>query len=956
MSILDVPGLTPGTAAEQAADPESPLGGVLSATFARDLSVMDFGAKGDGVTDDGPAFRAAFAAAAGKKVYFPNRTYYYKATGALLAPADTTVHFARGATVNFDAATPGAYTEFLRNSGNNVRVRNLKLNRVSDFPTVFFPLQNYTGITFTNVTVNGNRDLYANYAHVYQLGVQNGGTLEDLLIEKSKVTKCSFGLFQTNASTGIVRNVKVEKSTFDSNYATDLEFNAPATDNYDITVTGCTFKNNQATTVGAGFAVGLAHITGATIRDNTFEDYNNEPVHIEDYADGVLVQGNKFKRCGMMFAAYVRVISGARNVEIVDNKIDATANTNFIPVIQSVAGGTGNTPGGRAMIDPFRLTIDRNQIIAGGCHGIYLSAAGNSVVSRNTLIGASAVTAGVFGGGNGGYGIELWDGYGITVSDNTIRGFESALNRRTGTVSTGGKGLALTGNTVQHCNYGLAVVNPGGGSIADNVMSDCVHPMLVGQAQGTSRPVVFGQNHAIDCVYPMEIGGRLVVVSNGTAAVGSGQTLTIKPLGLNLTSGQSMTFSGGGVLVLTSAANAGATTLTGTVTVAAIASGESATITGLPHSTNDADNRVTIGTNLDTVAGKYGTYDKRLNVYNFKPAQVFRLRTALAKAAAGAALANVGFVGDSTVAGTNGGNAPGTTAWPVLFRNMLPGMGYPSAGSGFVAAYRAASASDTRWTYGAGWGGANGNSNKVANSTTTNALVFTSVETGTQTHVYYSNAGGPFTVSVDGGSAVTVTPTGASTMGVLTATGLADTTHTITITRTSGTVEIFGVEIRRTTTGVRIYNAGIAGAKVASLANSTWDSVAQTVAGGAASQFTADAIFLCCEINDMTGGGGSVVDAATYKTQMQTAINNLKVNGASLVLITANPVQTGDFTAYTKALYDLADTNDLPLIDMQDRWGSYTTANARGMMGDTVHPSPAGNAEFTRAVLNALGL
>ncbi|URC18067.1 hypothetical protein QEO76_gp29 [Arthrobacter phage Cole] len=34
MSILDVPGLTPGTVAEQAADPDSPLGGVLSATYA----------------------------------------------------------------------------------------------------------------------------------------------------------------------------------------------------------------------------------------------------------------------------------------------------------------------------------------------------------------------------------------------------------------------------------------------------------------------------------------------------------------------------------------------------------------------------------------------------------------------------------------------------------------------------------------------------------------------------------------------------------------------------------------------------------------------------------------------------------------------------------------------------------------------------------------------------------
>ncbi|AYN57297.1 hydrolase [Arthrobacter phage Richie] len=356
------------------------------------------------------------------------------------------------------------------------------------------------------------------------------------------------------------------------------------------------------------------------------------------------------------------------------------------------------------------------------------------------------------------------------------------------------------------------------------------------------------------------------------------------------------------------------------------------------------------------VATSAGVYDRRLNVYNYKPAQVFRLRAALAKAAAGTALANIGFNGDSTVAGTNGGNTPGTTAWPVMLRDLLAARGYPSAGSGIVAAYRGASSSDPRWTYGAGWAAASGNSSRSVNSTTTNALTFASVETGTQTHVYYSNTSGPFTVALDGGAPVTVTPTGASTMGVLTSGTLADTTHTISIVRTSGTVEIFGVEVRKASTGVRIYNAGIAGAKAASVADANWNSVAQTVAGGASAQFTADAIFLCCEINDMTGGGGSVVDPATYKTQMQTAITNLKVNGASVVLLTANPVQTGDFTAYTKALYELADSNDLPLIDMLDRWGSYTAANARAIMGDTVHPSPAGNAEIARAVLNALGL
>lgn len=580
----------------------------LSATFGQGVSVMEprFGAKADGITDDGPAIRAAVAAGAGGRVFFPAGTYYYKAKSALVLPAKTVLEGVPGATIiNFDTATSGTYTEFARNGGDSVVLQGLIINRASDFPSVLFPIQNYKGLTFKNCAVNGNRDVYTSYCHVWQIGVQNGGTFDGLLVESTTIRKCSYGLFQTNSSTGIARNLTISKCTFANNYATDLEFNAPITDNYNVSVLDCTFYSNQATTVGAGFGVGLAHITGAAIRGNTFSDYNNEAIHIEDYSTGIVVDGNSFKRCGMLFAAYVRVISGARYVKITNNYFDATANTNFIPVIQSVAGGVGNTPGGRISIDPFRLVIEGNQIQAGGCHGIYLSAAGNSTVIGNTLFGSSHVTAGVFGGGNGGYAIELWDGYGISVSGNTIRGFESALNRRTGTISTGGNGLTVTGNTVQHCNYGVAVVNPGSCVISGNIASECIHPMIVGQAAGKARPAVITGNHAIDCKFPMEIAGKLIVVTNGAAAVGTAQTLTIRSLGLKVPSGQAITFSGGGTLTLTATAAAGATWLTGTVGRAPIASGETGIVTGLPHSTSAADNHVTVIGNGDSVAGTY---------------------------------------------------------------------------------------------------------------------------------------------------------------------------------------------------------------------------------------------------------------------------------------------------------------------------------------------------------------
>lgn len=54
------------------------------------VNVLDFGATGDGVTNDAVALQLALTAGAGKAVYFPGGTYLTNAT--LTVPADTTVY------------------------------------------------------------------------------------------------------------------------------------------------------------------------------------------------------------------------------------------------------------------------------------------------------------------------------------------------------------------------------------------------------------------------------------------------------------------------------------------------------------------------------------------------------------------------------------------------------------------------------------------------------------------------------------------------------------------------------------------------------------------------------------------------------------------------------------------------------------------------------------------------
>jgi len=64
------------------------------------------------------------------------------------------------------------------------------------------------------------------------------------------------------------------------------------------------------------------------------------------------------------------------------------------------------------------------------------------------------------------------------------------------------------------------------------------------------------------------------VVTGSAHAVANGITVTVEKLAAALASGDVITFAGGGVLTLTSAANAAATSLAGNLTVAAITAGE----------------------------------------------------------------------------------------------------------------------------------------------------------------------------------------------------------------------------------------------------------------------------------------------------------------------------------------------------------------------------------------------
>ena len=340
-------------------------------------------------------------------------------------------------------------------------------------------------------------------------------------------------------------------------------------------------------------------------------------------------------------------------------------------------------------------------------------------------------------------------------------------------------------------------------------------------------------------------------------------------------------------------------------------------------------------------------YDQRLNVYNWKPSNTRHLRAALGRAKSGAGAAKIGFAGDSTTAGYQA--TASTQSVPIVVRDLLSASGYPIMGTGPVVGNPGGGPGgflDSRWSFTGSWTTQAGNNNFLYQTTASGATAtFTSDKPGTVVELRYMNNGGAFTYAIDGGAATTVTPTGAGTLASVTVTGLANTTHTLTITTTSTSpFYLVWADVRGATSGVLIANFGVCSSTTGDWVNGNF-----YFPGNMMADWAPDVTFLNLGINDV---GGSVA-TSTIKANLQTLITQFKASG-DVIMVTSNPHQSLNFTALNQAKYQLAISNDIPLIDLYDRFTSYAVSNPLGLYADAAHPNGTGYADLGRCVFQAI--
>ncbi len=382
-------------------------------------------------------------------------------------------------------------------------------------------------------------------------------------------------------------------------------------------------------------------------------------------------------------------------------------------------------------------------------------------------------------------------------------------------------------------------------------------------------------------------------------------------------------------------------------------------------------------------SGSTGGVGANSGISNFTSQNTIKTRAAVARVLSGSGFGKVCVIGDSTTMGafSNGvtfaGNKP--LAFPAQLAKILNSYGVPATndswfGSGNVAPATAAgyNAYNTAVTFpiaGFAPGAIQGLGAFAMASTTSGAtLAFTPTIAFDTVDIYFLGGvpAGTFNVNVDGGASLQlVTPSGTHLPQVVTISGIALATHTLNIVTTSTNgVFIAGTAVRASgTPRIEVYNAGWSAAEVLNPGNGAVsyaqpaDGTHQYVYFAALPVVAPDLTIINLTINDIDLQPSSV---SFYQAALQTMVTQALASGDCWLMV-GNPGNKASWTtnpgvagAYQAAVYSLAASNNIPIVDITARWVSYAVTNPVMAYGDAgtnaLHPSTVGNSDIATAL------
>ncbi len=356
--------------------------------FIAVLNVKDFGAGGEGETDDTGAIQAALTAARDQKIemiYVPAGIYHI--SEILIIYENTTLHLAKNAVIvrksDINAMLING-TEFVSgyDGESNITVEGGTWDGNSrEFPSNVTPLGfgHARNITIQNLIV---LDVY-NWHHV-EINAIDGATIQDCRFE---------GMVLTRAFTEMVQ---IDLMGTEGMFPWFGEFDNTTCRN--VLINRCIFQNGDTAGIGTHSTRPDARHEYITITNCEFINLTREGIVAQNWQN-VTIENNFFRKCNQGILMEVLSDTDCTDVLIADNKM---LDIDLSPESFGIQIHPGE-PGSRIS----HIQVRGNYLSGIGKHGIIIDDCSHAVIQNNTVKGCAQ------------HGIWSRDSGNISVAGNT---------------------------------------------------------------------------------------------------------------------------------------------------------------------------------------------------------------------------------------------------------------------------------------------------------------------------------------------------------------------------------------------------------------------------------------------------------------------------------------------------------------------------------------------------------
>lgn len=468
----------------------------------RGVSVTDFGAVGDGVTDDTAAIRLAFASSS--RVFFPAGRW--RVTSVLtIAGDDVLVHGVGSASV-IEYPTNGAASNLrLVFTGDNVTVRDLKFSEVnSPTRTGLYGCLSFNGATnvlVENVEVDG-----ASSTGIHVMD-SHYGRITGCYIHNT----CADGIHIQRGSSEWEITGNTVRDTGDDCIGVSSHGWPTADYVQSIAVTGNVVGSHNNLNAGSR-GINFAGVIGGTISDNVVHDTN---------------------ACGI---GVTSITEGGRTA--VSGRINIGKNT----IYNTGADATSTNPQGISLANCRNVTVQANNVMKTRTQGLILSGSVVDILVENNLFCYTGST-GVYTSFTSQTGdfLNLWDdalltdgssaasvyAHNIVIRNNLFDRIGTDGMLIQGAVGTLIDKLNIGGNVITRSNttntastYGIRVTYADKVEVTGNTVKDPANAITSFSLSSCTNDLLSSDNWPSSSAMVAYTGGALHAV--GAAAPGSG--------------------------------------------------------------------------------------------------------------------------------------------------------------------------------------------------------------------------------------------------------------------------------------------------------------------------------------------------------------------------------------------------------------------------------------------------